>query len=442
MKKIYIEISDICGLKCSFCPAPKGIRGVMNLGLFKKAVAESSRYTKLIALHILGDPLSVENLEQYLAVAKSANLSVEITTSGANLANLKNFDLLLNPPIKQVNFSLDALNELKNRDFLLAWILDFCKYKKAIKSQIFINLRIQKRARNMNLVAFLEREFGIQNLAQYLSESSNKSCESKCAICDSRVKLGDKIIIDFRGVFKWGDLKDLKDSSLRESASADSWQSKTSDLKKQNELRTEKRINADSLQVSDSQNAQSLPDSLPRFCVAKSRNDCVEVDCFGNELPRNDEVVANCHESLHESCNDESIAESKNANSSIVSEKSGLRSHEQGNKTDSLLTKRVASLHDLSPQDEFATIKGTCLALKTHIGILSNGEIVPCCMDFAGILSLGNIKDTTLDSALKSKKAQKMLDGFRQNRIVEAFCASCDYRKRFDSHIDLPQNNV
>ena len=36
---------------------------------------------------------------------------------------------------------------------------------------------------------------------------------------------------------------------------------------------------------------------------------------------------------------------------SIVSEKSGLRSHEQGNKTDCLLTKRVASLHDLSPQD-------------------------------------------------------------------------------------------
>ena len=43
----------------------------------------------------------------------------------------------------------------------------------------------------------------------------------------------------------------------------------------------------------------------------------------------------------------------QNTNSSIVSEKSGLRSHERGNKTDSLLTKRVASLHDLSPQDEF-----------------------------------------------------------------------------------------
>ncbi len=49
------------------------------------------------------------------------------------------------------------------------------------------------------------------------------------------------------------------------------------------------------------------------------------------------------------------LQKNQNANSSIVSEKSELRSYEQGNKTDSILTKRVANLPDLSPQDEFAT---------------------------------------------------------------------------------------
>ena len=49
-------------------------------------------------------------------------------------------------------------------------------------------------------------------------------------------------------------------------------------------------------------------------------------------------------------------AQNKKTNSSIVSEKSGLRSHERGNRTSRSLTKRVASLHDLSPQDEFDTI--------------------------------------------------------------------------------------
>ena len=41
----------------------------------------------------------------------------------------------------------------------------------------------------------------------------------------------------------------------------------------------------------------------------------------------------------------------KDLRGSIVDEKSGLRSCEQGNKTDSLLTKRTTSLPDLSPQD-------------------------------------------------------------------------------------------
>ena len=43
-----------------------------------------------------------------------------------------------------------------------------------------------------------------------------------------------------------------------------------------------------------------------------------------------------------------------NANSSIVSEKSGLCSHERGNKTKASIDKASGKLPDLSPQDEFA----------------------------------------------------------------------------------------
>ncbi|MGX2983765.1 hypothetical protein [Helicobacter sp. 23-1045] len=40
-----------------------------------------------------------------------------------------------------------------------------------------------------------------------------------------------------------------------------------------------------------------------------------------------------------------------------MSEKSGLRSCERENRTNGSLTKRITSLHDLSPQDEFATFE-------------------------------------------------------------------------------------
>ena len=32
-EKIYIELSDICGLNCGFCPSVKGVRGAMSVAL-------------------------------------------------------------------------------------------------------------------------------------------------------------------------------------------------------------------------------------------------------------------------------------------------------------------------------------------------------------------------------------------------------------------------
>ena len=49
----------------------------------------------------------------------------------------------------------------------------------------------------------------------------------------------------------------------------------------------------------------------------------------------------------------DSVNHTKNPNSSILSEKSGLRSCEQENRTNRPLTKRITSLHDLSLKDEF-----------------------------------------------------------------------------------------
>ena len=45
------------------------------------------------------------------------------------------------------------------------------------------------------------------------------------------------------------------------------------------------------------------------------------------------------------------VKSKNNSRGSIFDEKSGLCSHEQGNKTNCLLTKRVASLPDLSQKD-------------------------------------------------------------------------------------------
>ncbi len=81
----------------------------------------------------------------------------------------------------------------------------------------------------------------------------------------------------------------------------------------------------------------------------------IKVRVAGNEVEVNLGKVRILRENIIENIMGfKDSAKKQNVNSSIVSEKSGLRSHEQGNKTNGLLTKRVASLPDLSPQDEFA----------------------------------------------------------------------------------------
>ena len=68
-----------------------------------------------------------------------------------------------------------------------------------------------------------------------------------------------------------------------------------------------------------------------------------------------------------------------------------------------------------------------CYALKDHIGILSNGVVVPCCLDVNGIIKLGNIYEDDLDTIISSKRYQAMLKGFQNNKRIEKLCQKCNF---------------
>lgn len=274
--KIYVELSDICGLKCQFCPSTKGVRGIMPLDLFSKIALECAKFTKLITFHILGDPLKIKNLKEYLLVAKKYNLKVEITTSGIYVDE---FDFLLESPIKQINFSLDAIMEVESkvfRDIAFNKIFEFCRYKDSSNNDIFINLRIQNRidSKTLELKDILKQEFDLVDL-------------------NSNVRVGKKTIIVFRNPFLW------------------------------------------------------------------NSND---------------------------------------------------------NKSDTNNT-------------------GFCYGLISHFGILSNGDVVPCCIDAGGDIVLGNLKSQSLNDILYGNRALDMRNGFKNKVIIEQKCLRCDYRRRFNNNI-------
>jgi radical SAM protein with 4Fe4S-binding SPASM domain len=68
---------------------------------------------------------------------------------------------------------------------------------------------------------------------------------------------------------------------------------------------------------------------------------------------------------------------------------------------------------------------GFCGLAFNNIGVLNNGEVTICCVDYDGKTSLGNIQDKSLGSILSSKKAQEIRDGYKKNKIVNPICQMC-----------------
>ena len=75
--------------------------------------------------------------------------------------------------------------------------------------------------------------------------------------------------------------------------------------------------------------------------------------------------------------------------------------------------------------------KVACYGLRDHFGILSDGTVVPCCLDSDGAISLGNVFGEDLTSILSSPRATAIAEGFRCRTAAEELCRRCGYAQRF-----------
>ncbi|WP_170126837.1 radical SAM/SPASM domain-containing protein [Helicobacter anseris] len=268
-KKIYIELSDICGLQCSFCPNQKAVRGLMSQELFAKIVRQIRGKCHRVCLHILGDPCRIKNLKEYLDILRQNDLSVDLVTSGFYL---KDKESLLHPAIHQIAFSLDAGFDKNNptKEGYLQDILEFCDFKRKQQNKIFINLRVQDTT--------LKR-IPLQQIFDFFKKTIPNDFKTF-----ERIKLDEYIFLNITKTFIWADLK------------------------------------------------------MQNICHTKK-----------------------CH------------------------------------------------------------------ALKEQIGILSNGIVVPCCIDTQGEIALGNVNKQSLDEILSSKRAIAIKKGFEQNIAIEELCKRCHF---------------
>ena len=67
-----------------------------------------------------------------------------------------------------------------------------------------------------------------------------------------------------------------------------------------------------------------------------------------------------------------------------------------------------------------------CKALIKQIGVLSDGSLVPCCLDHDGDVVLGNLLHQSLEEILASPRAQALIEGFKHHTASEKLCQNCE----------------
>ena len=72
-----------------------------------------------------------------------------------------------------------------------------------------------------------------------------------------------------------------------------------------------------------------------------------------------------------------------------------------------------------------------CRALRDQVGVLSDGTVVPCCLDHEGTLALGNLLQSELADILASPRARALTQGFDRRQPAEDLCRRCGYAGRF-----------
>jgi MoaA/NifB/PqqE/SkfB family radical SAM enzyme len=106
-KTVYFEISNLCNLKCSFCPPPSKKIENVNIHQFKMVIEKIADFTEQISFHLIGEPSLHPMLGEFFEICHHHHLPVVLTTNGLNIEKMSTVYLQAKS-LKQINFSLQS----------------------------------------------------------------------------------------------------------------------------------------------------------------------------------------------------------------------------------------------------------------------------------------------------------------------------------------------
>ena len=190
LKKVYLEITNICNLSCSFCPGTKREGHFMSIEEFDKISSALIGHTKFLYFHLMGEPLLHAELGKFLDIAHNKGFRVIITTNGTLLAN-RSEELLSAPALHRVNLSLQSFEGSGSKGSAEDYISELCTFaSKSSEKGIICSMRLWneggENSRNKQIIALLEEHFPLP-----------------WEDCGKNIRLAPKIFLEHGDKFDW-----------------------------------------------------------------------------------------------------------------------------------------------------------------------------------------------------------------------------------------------
>jgi radical SAM protein with 4Fe4S-binding SPASM domain len=205
-KKLYIEITNVCNLSCSFCPKTMRSPEFMKIELFNKILEEVKPYTDYIYLHVKGEPLLHPDIDKFLDLCGDKDFKVNLTTNGT-LINKVRDKIIRKSSLRQINFSLHSFEGEKfSKDYeeYINNIISFAK-EAAEKTNMIIAFRLWNLNANNEINLTRQKNYFIIEAIEKAFKLPYKIVEKVST--ERGIKISDRIYLNQDAEFEWPSLE-------------------------------------------------------------------------------------------------------------------------------------------------------------------------------------------------------------------------------------------
>lgn len=191
-RKVYVEISNLCNLSCSFCPGTKRPVRRMTVAEFESLMPKLRPYTDYLYFHLMGEPLCHPHLQTFLEIAHRCGFRVILTTNGTLLKKMQDV-LLAAKALHKINISLHAF-EANDLQVPFGDYLDACfRFGEAVNGERIVVYRLWNHGGQESFNAQI-----LHRMKDYFPEPWAQE--------RSGIRIGQRVYLENADRFQWPDL--------------------------------------------------------------------------------------------------------------------------------------------------------------------------------------------------------------------------------------------